>query len=109
MGQDSRHGHEDPRHRDGPIRLDDQHLRNDQRGGHRGRVRVIERGTAALLLLGYGASLWLAHGYAGVVSGAWKTWLSSLGHAWPVAEAALPALVVTGLAALPFHSLWSPV
>jgi len=53
--------------------------------------------------------LWLAHGYAGVVSGAWKTWLSSLGHAWPVAEAALPALVVTGLAALPFHSLWSPV
>lgn len=57
-------------------------------------------GRLALLLLSYGASLWLAHGYAGVVSGAWNTWGSSLRHAWPVAEAALPALAVVGLAAL---------
>jgi hypothetical protein len=57
-------------------------------------------GRLALLVLGYGASLWLAHGYAGVVSGAHPTWSSSLRHAWPVAESALPALVVVGLAAL---------
>jgi hypothetical protein len=57
-------------------------------------------GRLALLVLGYGVSLWLAHGYAGVVSGAWATWSSSLRHAWPVAESALPALAVVGLAAL---------
>ncbi len=56
-------------------------------------------GRLALLLLGYGASLWLAHGYASVVSGASNSWVSSLRHAWPVAEAALPALTVIGLAA----------
>lgn len=57
-------------------------------------------GRLSLLLLGYGAALWLAHGYAGVVSGAWRTWPSSLRHAWPVAEAALPALAILGLATL---------
>jgi hypothetical protein len=57
-------------------------------------------GRLALLLMGYGASLWLAHGYAGVVSGAYSRWSPSLRHAWPVAEAALPALAVVGPAAL---------
>ena len=57
-------------------------------------------GRLALLVLGYGVSLWLAHGYAGVVSAAFPTWSSSLRHAWPVAESTLPALAVIGLAAL---------
>lgn len=57
-------------------------------------------GRLALLLLGYGASLWLAHGYAGVVSGESDSWGSSLRHSWPVAEAALPALALLGPAAL---------
>jgi hypothetical protein len=57
-------------------------------------------GRLALLVLGYGVSLWLAHGYAGVVSGASVTWQSSLRHAWPVAESTLPALAVIGSAAL---------
>jgi hypothetical protein len=56
-------------------------------------------GRLTLLVLGYGFSLWLAHGYAGIVSGASPTWWSSLRHSWPVAEAALPALAVVGLAA----------
>jgi hypothetical protein len=54
----------------------------------------------ALLVLGYGASMWLAHGYAAVVSTELATWGSALRHSWPVAEAALPALVVVGTAAL---------
>jgi hypothetical protein len=57
-------------------------------------------GRLAVLVLGYGVSLWLAHGYAGVVSAAFTTWPSSLRHAWPVAESTLPALAVVGLAAL---------
>jgi hypothetical protein len=57
-------------------------------------------GRLALLILGYGVSLWIAHGYAGVVSATFATWSSSLRHAWPVAESALPALAVVGLAAL---------
>jgi sterol desaturase/sphingolipid hydroxylase (fatty acid hydroxylase superfamily) len=57
-------------------------------------------GRLALLVLGYGLSLWLAHGYAGVVSAAFTTWPSSLRHAWPVAESTLPALAVVGLAAV---------
>jgi hypothetical protein len=54
----------------------------------------------ALLVLGYGASMWLAHGYAAVVTTEVATWGSALRHSWPVAEAALPALVVVGTAAL---------
>jgi hypothetical protein len=54
-------------------------------------------GRLALIVLGYAVSLWLAHGYAGVVSASHATWRSSLGHSWPVAEAGLPALVVLGL------------
>lgn len=53
----------------------------------------------ALLVLGYGTSMWLAYGYAGVVSSAYPTWRSSLRRAWPVAESALPALAVVGTAA----------
>jgi sterol desaturase/sphingolipid hydroxylase (fatty acid hydroxylase superfamily) len=54
----------------------------------------------ALLVLGYGISLWLAHGYASVVSTERTTWRTALRHSWPVAEASLPALVVVGVAAL---------
>lgn len=34
----------------------------------------------ALLVLGYGASMWLAHGYAAVVSTEQATWGSALRH-----------------------------
>lgn len=53
----------------------------------------------ALLVLGYGVSLWLAHAYAAVVSGASPSWTGSLRHSWPVAEAAMPAFAVLGVAA----------
>jgi hypothetical protein len=57
-------------------------------------------GRLALLVLGYGVSLWLAHGYASVVSTELATWGSALRHSWPVAEAALPALAVVAAAAV---------
>jgi hypothetical protein len=57
-----------------------------------------------LLVLGYGASIWLAHTYASVTSGAERTWRAALRLSWPVAESALPAvgvLVVATVAGLP--------
>ena len=61
--------------------------------------RAESTGRLVLLVLGYGASIWLAHAYAGVTSGAERAWPAALRHSWPVAESALPALGVLAVAA----------